>query len=178
MNYKLTFKIKQMALKITKKIGTDMGITNEAYIRIVNYNINKNGIANFALQTFMSATDAVAISSNVPGSAGTVRNAAIGDHFTVHLLKEEVKTQKVMKPVQKEVEIEQTVGIEDEDGNPLTEVVKQKVLQTVMEEVEEPYSYFVPDLSSLKEQDLFTFAYGKLKEKLSEEFGAKYVVEC
>ena len=167
-----------MALKITKKIGTDMGITNEAYIRIVNYNINKNGVANFALQTFMSAADAATISANLPSSAGTVKNVAIGEHFTVNLLKEEVGIQRVMRPIQKEVEVEQTVTTIDEDGNTVTELVVQKVMQTIMEEVEETYPIFVPDLSSLKDQDIFSFAYGKLKEKLAVEFGKTYVVDC
>lgn len=167
-----------MALKITKKIGTDMGITNEAYIRIVNYNINKNGVANFALQTFMSAADAEAITTSLPGSAGTVKNVAIGDHFTVNLLKEEQGIQRVMRPIQKEVEVEQTVTTMDEDGNPVTELVVQKVMQTIMEEVEETYPIFTPDFTSLKEQDLFSFAYGKLKEKLALEFGKTYVVDC
>lgn len=167
-----------MALKITKKIGTDMGITNEAYIRIVNYNINKNGVANFALQTFMSAADAEAITTSLPGSAGTVKNVAIGDHFIVNLLKEEQGIQRVMRPIQKEVEVEQTVTTMDEDGNPVTELVVEKVMQTIMEEVEETYPIFVPDFTSLKEQDLFSFAYGKLKEKLALEFGKTYVVDC
>lgn len=167
-----------MALKITKKIGTDQGITSEAYVRIVNYNINKNGIANFALQTFMSATNAEGVSTSTPGASGTVRNTAIGDTFQVFLQKEVEEKYTVMKPVAKEVEIEQTVGTTDEEGNPTTEVVKQKVTQTVLEEVEETRIALVPDLSLLVGQDIFQFAYAKLKEKLSTEFGASYVKDC
>jgi hypothetical protein len=167
-----------MALKITKKIGTDLGITSEAYVRIVNYNINKNGIANFALQTFMTEADAVAVNSNTPGSPGTVRNVAIGDQFTVHLVKEETAFHKIVKPVQKEVEVDQVVTTQDADGNPVTETIKQTVMQTVMEEVEESYPVFVPDLSGLKDQDIFSFAYGKLKEKLGQEFGKSYIADC
>ena len=167
-----------MALKITKKIGTDQGITSEAYVRIVNYNINKNGIANFALQTFLSQNDVPALISNTPGAIGTVRNNAIGDTFQVFLQKEVEEKYKVTKPVQKEVEVEQTVGTTDEDGNPVTEVVKQKVMQTVMEEVEETRVALIPDLSLLEGQDIFQYAYGKLKEKLVAEFGASYVKDC
>ena len=43
-----------MALKITTQIGTDKGITSEAYVRISEYNISKYGIANFIIQLFQS----------------------------------------------------------------------------------------------------------------------------
>jgi len=167
-----------MALKITKKIGTDQGITSEAYVRIVNYNINKNGIANFALQTFSSQKDIPSLISNTPGAIGTVRNNAIGDTFQIFLQKEVEEKYMVTKPVQKEVEIEQVIGITDTDGNPSTETVIQKVMQTVLEEVEETRIALVPDLTLLEGKDIFQFAYGKLKEKLVAEFGASYVKDC
>jgi len=167
-----------MALKITKKIGTDQGITSEAYVRIVNYNINKNGIANFALQTFSSQNDVPALISNTPGAIGTVRNNAIGDTFQVFLQKEVEEKYMVTKPVQKEVEIEQVISTTDADGNPTTETVTQKVMQTVLEEVEEIRVALVPDLTLLEGKDIFQFAYGKLKEKLVAEFGASYVKDC
>jgi hypothetical protein len=167
-----------MALKITKKIGTDQGITSEAYVRIVNYNINKNGIANFALQTFLSQNDVPALISNTPGAIGTVRNNAIGDTFQVFLQKEVEEKYMVTKPVQKEVEIEQVISTTDADGNPTTETVTQKVMQTVLEEVEEIRVALVPDLTLLEGKDIFQYAYGKLKEKLVAEFGASYVKDC
>ena len=167
-----------MALKITKKIGTDQGITSEAYVRIVNYNINKNGIANFALQTFSSQNDVPALISNTPGAIGTVRNNAIGDTFQVFLQKEVEEKYMVTKPVQKEVEIEQVISTTDADGNPTTETITQKVMQTVLEEVEEIRVALVPDLTLLEGKDIFQFAYGKLKEKLVAEFGASYVKDC
>jgi hypothetical protein len=167
-----------MALKITKKIGTDQGITSEAYVRIVNYNINKNGIANFALQTFLSQNDAPSLISNTPGALGSVRNNAIGDTFQTFLQKEVEEKYTVTKPVQKEVDVEQIVSTTDADGNPTTETVTQKVMQTVLEEVEETRVALVPDLSLLAGQDIFQYAYGKLKEKLVVEFGASYVKDC
>ncbi len=167
-----------MALKITKKIGTDQGITSEAYVRIVNYNINKNGIANFALQTFSSQNDVPALISNTPGAIGTVRNNAIGDTFQIFLQKEVEEKYMVTKPVQKEVEIEQVISTTDADGNPTTETVTQKVMQTVLEEIEEIRVALVPDLTLLEGKDIFQFAYGKLKEKLVAEFGASYVKDC
>jgi hypothetical protein len=66
----------------------------------------------------------------------------------------------------------------DADGNPVTETVIQKAIQTVLEEVEETRVALVPDLSLLAGQDIFQYAYGKLKEKLVAEFGASYVKDC
>jgi hypothetical protein len=37
-----------MGLKINNALGT--GITNEGYIRITNYNINKNGYLDFRIE--------------------------------------------------------------------------------------------------------------------------------
>lgn len=167
-----------MALKITKKIGTDQGITSEAYVRIVNYNINKNGIANFALQTFLSEANVPSVFSNTPGAIGSVRNNAIGDTFQTFLQKEVEEKFMVTKPVTKEVDVEQTLTTTDADGNPVTETVIQKAIQTVLEEVEETRIALVPDLSLLAGQDIFAYAYGKLKEKLVAEFGATYVKDC
>lgn len=167
-----------MALKITTQIGTDLGITSEAYVRIVNYNINKNGVANFALQTFLNQADAAAVSSATPGTPGIARSAQIGDSLFVPLQKEVAQTVTVNKPVQKEIEVQETLNKVDEDGQPYTETVTNIVIQTVIEPVEETVMVTVPDLSVLEDQDIFAFAYGKLKEKLSETFGSENVVDC
>jgi hypothetical protein len=167
-----------MALKITKEIGTDAGITSEAYVRIVNYNINKSGIAHFSLQTFMSQADVPALYVNGPGNSGAVKNNAIGETFEVLLQEEVIETYTTMKPVQKEVQIEESIVSINEEGETVTELVTKTINQTVMEEVEETRTVYVPDLTLLEGIDIFEFAYGKLSEKLSLEFGESYVVDC
>ena len=47
-----------MALKITTQIGTNKGITSEAYIRISKYTIDKAGYGKFNLQIFQMEEDA------------------------------------------------------------------------------------------------------------------------
>ena len=47
-----------MALKITTQIGTNKGITSEAYIRISKYTIDKAGYGKFNLQIFQKEEDA------------------------------------------------------------------------------------------------------------------------
>ena len=49
-----------MGLKITTQIGTDKGITSEAYIRISNYNISKYGVLFLNYETFLKQSDAPA----------------------------------------------------------------------------------------------------------------------
>jgi hypothetical protein len=171
-----------MALKITSEIGTDQGITNEAYVRIVNYNINKGGQANFALQLFNSATDATAnyLSGPAGPSASVAKNAKIGEVLNVVLTKEVPTTYTITKPVPTEVEVTEEITVPGgEDGSePTTELVTKTIIQSVMTEVEETTVKIVPDLSSLEGVDVFTFGYGKLKTHLESLFGEGNVVDC
>jgi hypothetical protein len=170
-----------MALKITSEIGTDQGITNEAYVRIVNYNINKAGTANFALQLFNSeaaATASVFVNAPVAGNS-VARNAQIGDTFTVALTKEVPTIHIVQKSVPTEVEVTEEVITPGTEGQePTTELVTKKIIQSVLTDVEETTVKIVPDLSSLEGVDIFTFGYSKLKTRLEELFGEGNVVNC
>lgn len=78
-----------MALKITTQIGTDKGITNEAYVRISDYQVSKYGTANFRIEIFQQQSDSVS-DATVPVAMydQISRNRAIGDVLTVSLLNE------------------------------------------------------------------------------------------
>ena len=172
-----------MALKITSEIGTDQGITNEAYVRIVNYNINKTGSANFALQIFNSESEATAFSVGSPlvgtFQNGIAKNVQIGEQFNVALTKEISETVILQRPVPTEVEVTEEVIVPGVDGaEPTTEIVTKTIIQSVLTDVEEVKVTTVPDLSPLAATDIFTFAYGKLKEKLELAFGEGKVVDC
>lgn len=172
-----------MALKITSEIGTDQGITKQAYVRIVNYNINKTGSANFALQTFNSEAEATAMSVGSP-LAGTfqnsiAKNVQIGEQFNVALTKEVSETVTVQRYVPTEVEVTEEVIVPGVEGaESTTETITKTVIQSVLTDVEEVKVTTVPDLSPLADIDIFTFAYGKLKEKLELAFGKGKVVDC
>ena len=150
-----------MALKITSEIGTDQGITSEAYVRIVNYNINKGGAANFALQLFNSEAAATALSLNIPAGLGFLaRNAQIGEHFNVPLTKEQASTFTVSRPVPTEVEVTEEVIVPGVDGEPdTTETITKTVMQLVMTDVEETTVKIVPDMTSVICVDIFSFGY-------------------
>jgi hypothetical protein len=143
-----------MALKITAQIGTDKGITSEAYVRIANYQLSKFGSASFQVQIFQSEEDATIASNEMYGiTAGQAKNQQIGDNIYVQLTKQVEETVSVPQP-----------GI-DEEGNPLPNI-DQVITKTV------------PDLSSAEGIDVFEFGYFHLKAKLVDLFGEDNVVDC
>lgn len=167
-----------MALKITKSIGTDKGITNEAYVRIADYQISKNGYANFRIQLFMNAADAASSEPMMAMDGKIARNQEVGEYLSVQLTKEveETLTRKVIKQV--ETEVTKTRTITAEDGTETEETYT--VMEMVPTEVDEEYTMTktVPDLSSAEGVDIFAFGYSHLKAKLAAAFTAAKVVDC
>ena len=167
-----------MALKIIKSIGTDKGITSEAYVRIADYQISKSGNANFRIELFLNAADATANQTGMPGSYNQARNQEIGEYLSVPLTKEveEVLTRTVVNPV--ETEVTKTRTVTAEDGTETTE--EYTVMEMIPTEVEEEYTVTktVPDLSSAENVDIFAFGYTHLKAKLVKLFTAAKVEDC
>jgi hypothetical protein len=168
-----------MALKITTQIGTDKGITSEAYVRIADYQISKYGSANFRIELFQSEEDATPATSYPGMGGGVARNQQIGESLYVALTKqvEETITVKRMVPVQVEFE-EEVAGPLDSDGNPTSTTVTRTRTETQEQDVEETITKTVPDLTSAEDVDVFEFGYGHLKAKLEGLFGAANVVDC
>ena len=143
-----------MALKITTQIGTDKGITSEAYVRISNYQLSKFGSANFQIEIFQSEEDAAPSTNGMPGMmAGQARNQQIGDSIYVQLTRQEERT------------VSYSVTGVDAEGNALPDRV-------------ETITIYVPDLSSAEGVDIFAFGYSHLKAKLVDLFGEDNVVDC
>lgn len=159
-----------MALKITAQIGTDKGITSEAYVRIADYQISKHGSASFRLELFQSQEDAASRGDMYPAmGGGQARNQQVGDNLWVALTKEVEATRTVQRNV--EVVTEEVLDSEGEVITPASSTWE-------MQDVEETYTATVPDLSPLEDGTIFAFAYGKLKTKLVDLFGAGNVVDC
>jgi hypothetical protein len=169
-----------MALKITTQIGTDKGITSEAYVRIADYQISKYGSANFRIELFQSQEDAAPAGGTFPGMGGGVaRNQQIGESLYVPMTQQvdETRTVQRMIPVQVEFE-EEVAGPLDEEGNPTSTTVTRTRTEMQEQDVEETITKTVPDLSSAEGVDVFEFGYGHLKMKLEGLFGADNVVDC
>lgn len=160
-----------MALKITTQIGTDKGITSEAYVRIADYQVSKYGSASFRIELFQSQADSVNNNgmSPMPLNGGQARNQQIGDNLWVAMTKEVEATRTVQRNV--EVVTEEVLDGEGEVITPASRTWE-------MQDVEETYTKTVPDLSALEDGTIFAFGYTKLKDKLVELFGAQNVVDC
>jgi hypothetical protein len=149
-----------MAVKIMVPVGTDLGITNEAYVRIADYNLSKNGGgANFRLEIFQSQEDAS--TSAGPMTTGRVaRNQQIGETLYVSFWKtietEVTKTRPVM-----------SIGTSGESGS-----------EPGMEEYQETVITSEVDFSAAEATNIFAFGYSELKKKLKTLFGDSNVVDC
>jgi hypothetical protein len=160
-----------MALKITTQIGTDKGITSEAYVRIADYQVSKYGSASFRIELFQSQADSV-VNNNMyptPMGNGMARNQQVGDNLWVAMTKEVEAT----RTVQRSVEVV-TDAVLDSEG----EVITPESSTWEMQDVEETYTATVPDLTPLEDETIFEFGYAKLKDKLVGLFGAENVVDC
>lgn len=167
-----------MALKITTQIGTDKGITSEAYVRIADYQISKYGSANFRIELFQSQEEA-SPAGNYPNLGGGVaRNQQIGESLYVPMTKEIEETRTVKRMVPVEVEFEEEVPGVDAEGNPTSTTVTRTRTEMQEQDVEETITKTVPDLSPAEGIDVFEFGYGHLKTKLEGLFGADNVVDC
>jgi hypothetical protein len=157
-----------MGLKINAQIGTIDGITSEAYVRITNYSISKNGFADFRIEAFMKKEDSASQEPHYPGmpNGRTTQCAKIGTELRVSLMADIVKIIQIERPVLREITY--TNG----NGETVTET------KEVLEMVDETVNVSVADLSQLEDVSIFTFAYGKLKEKLKETFGGDKVVDA
>jgi hypothetical protein len=160
-----------MGLQINTQIGTVDGITSSAYVRITNYSISKQGHANFTLETFMSKEDSTSQLTDAMAAmrsmmVRTTQSNQIGYDFRVSLMKEEPTIIMVPGTVSREV------SYTNEEGEVVTETrdFNELVEKTIIKEV--------PDLARLEDISIFTFAYGKLKEKLKETFGGDKVVDA
>ena len=167
-----------MALKITTQIGTDKGITSEAYIRIADYQISKYGSANFRIEIYQSQADLTPASgAGYPAAYGGVaRNQQIGESLYVPMTKEVTETITVKRMVPVETTEEVTVPAAEEGGEPTTQTVTRHSMEE--QDVEQEVTKTVPDMSGAEEIDIFAFGYGKLKAKLDDLFGAEHVIDC
>lgn len=165
-----------MALKITSQIGTDKGITSEAYVRISDYRISKYGNAEFRIELYMSQDDIPGSVTNTSPTLGIAHNQQIGENLYVPMTKEISNTITVKQMIPVQVEREFPTGSNDEDGNPIIET--RMVTENQEQDVEQTVINIVPDMSQAEDIDIFAFGYGKLKAKLQGLFGEANVVDC
>jgi hypothetical protein len=114
MEHIIVLKLKQinkMALKITTQIGTDKGITSEAYVRISNYQISKLGVANFIIELFQNQSDSI-IDNSKYILAQQAQNQSIGNNLFVQLVKEETNEVAGLPVVTKVPDLSSAQGVD------------------------------------------------------------------
>jgi hypothetical protein len=151
-----------MAIKILTQIGTDSGITSEAYVRIHEYNISKSGAVNLQLEIYLSED-----------LRNPVKNKSIGDSLVFDLSHNEIITEnKIISatkgefspipPINKEGLTVMPEGINELEEN---EVTIERIVKVI-------------DLSELESKNIFEFGYEKLKSYLSLIYGKENIVDC
>jgi hypothetical protein len=138
-----------MGLKINNALGTDQGITNEGYIRITNYNINKNGYLDFRIELFTSQAEAnsfVDITNHNPILI-TAKNNEIGEVLIVRLTKKITTTKRVIKRVTNDETGEIVDNEVDEDTitdvADLSQLINVNIFHSLMVNYEKNYQSFL-----------------------------------
>jgi len=164
-----------MALKITTQIGTNRGLTSEAYIRIFRYEVSKLGFMNCWLQVYQSEADANQPAGETPIYKESV-SLEIGSTCKIPLVDTLTRTVKKQQLVDYKETIK--VPILDENRQPTGQVEDKEVTRKRPMEVDVEETYEVPNLSLIEGQDIFEYGYTKLKEKLVTLYGAENIVDC
>jgi hypothetical protein len=162
-----------MALKITTQIGTNRGLTSEAYIRISKYEVSKLGFMNCWLQVYQNETDANQPEGETPIFKECV-SLEIGSICKIPLVDTLTRTVKKIQLVDHKETVKVPVYIDGvQTGLEDREITRKNPMEVDVEE-----SYEVPNLYLIEGKDIFAFGYTKLKEHLVELFGNENVVDC
>jgi hypothetical protein len=162
-----------MALKITTQIGTNRGLTSEAYIRIFRYEVSKLGFMNCWLQVYQSEADANQPEGETPIYKESV-SLEIGSTCKIPLVDTLTRTVKKQQLVEYQETIKVPIYVDAVQTGVEDKVFTRKKPMEV--DVEETYE--VPNLSLIEGQDIFEYGYTKLKEKLVTLYGAENIVDC
>ena len=159
-----------MALIIKTPIGTDRGLATNAYVRIQEYRILKTGECIFEIHIYKSKADAILADSNIATYATsnhlTCVSLEIGKELKVDLRYEIIKTVSVPEEKPKTVQRLRTVGNR-------TYNVTENIMETELNTYETTLK--IPNWNQLQNHNIFEFGYAKLRDKLSELYGAENI---
>jgi hypothetical protein len=165
-----------MALIVNTPIGTDRGLTNNAYIRINEYRVLKTGECIFDIHIYKTKEDAIIADSNV-GTYGkanhlTCMSLEIGKTLNINLAREIVKEVTVPKDIPITATVQKTIG----SGTSMkTYTVTESKVEQQMHTYETTLK--VADWTTLEAHNIFEFGYAMLKDRLVELYGEENVVD-
>jgi hypothetical protein len=165
-----------MALKITTQIGTDLGITKEAYIRITSYEISKYGQATFRYETFLNAAAAKGqeISPGMYHEGQRAQSQQISTQLMVPMMKKVMVTEKQLVTEERPVYADEPIPNTDPQEYNKVQVRTETFQVEKDVEVERE----VPCLDEVVTEGFTTFGYRHLREKLQAIFGKANVIDC
>tara|TARA_R110000782_G_scaffold13460_6_gene39670 strand:+ start:86 stop:529 length:444 start_codon:yes stop_codon:yes gene_type:complete len=145
-----------MGLKIIIPIGTDKGITEEAYVRITHYALSKNGHVNLQLELFLNKAASQSPLPLYSGFESKASNQMVSNNHSFMLTKDVVTVVNKQRMIEKY----------DITG------VAVHTEETYDEEV----TSTVSDIASLESVNVFEFCYNSLKVRLEGVFGAGNII--
>jgi hypothetical protein len=165
-----------MALTINTPIGTDRGLTNNAYVRINEYRVLKTGECIFDIHIYKSKEDAIIADSNIAtyGKSNhlTCMSLEIGKELRVDLSREIVKTVTIPTETPTTAIVTKTIGSGDRmKSYTVTEnsiEMQSRTFETTLK---------VADWTTLENHNIFEFGYAMLKDKLVQLYGDENVID-
>lgn len=146
-----------MGLKIITPIGTDRGITEEAYLRITTYMINKNGSITLQLELFLNKEASRDITQQSPMYMSTASNQQISNNHSFMVTKDIVTTVTNTRTV---TTYDATTG----EPTYAEETYTEDITSTVS------------DIARLETVNVFDLCYDSLRLRLEDIFGVDNVI--
>jgi hypothetical protein len=170
-----------MALKITTQIGTNQGITDEAYIRIEQYSVDKsNGNLNIQTSMYLNKDAAASGSKSEYGGWNPIMNGAQAQNihypsnYSFPLTHSVITQVPVYTPSQS---MNTVLFTETSTDGTVTTGSRQEWKQYVVTGSQDVIKSYI-DLSAVVTGSVFEVAYPLLKEKLEAIAGVGNVVYC
>jgi len=171
-----------MGLLINTQIGTDRGITDEGYIRIESFDMDRRkGDMIVRTKLFLSPADAAEVSNPKYDELGAgmnegdfARNINIPEYFRFPMTSSAIFTRSLDIEVEASESYEELVPSLDGSGSEM--ITKWRHFMTMSADIQE-YSASVVDFSPITGSSVYNFAYPLIKYHLEQHFGEGNIVD-
>lgn len=171
-----------MGLLINTQIGTDRGITDEGYIRIESFEMDRRK-GDMIVRTKLFLSETAALDSATPkydelgagmNEGDFARNINIPEYFRFPMTSSAIFTRSL------DIDVEASESYEEEvptlDGSGSEVITKWRYFMTMSADIQE-YSASVVDFSPITGSTVYEFAYPLIKYHLEQQFGEGSIVD-
>lgn len=171
-----------MGLVINTQIGTDRGITEEGYIRIESFDMDRRkGDMIVRTKLFLSEADASETATPKYDELGAgmnegnfARNVNIPEYYRFPMTSSAMFTRSL------DIEVEASESYEEEvptlDGSGSEMITKWRHFMTMSADIQH-YSASVVDFSPITGSTIYEFAYPLIKYNLEQSFGEGNILD-